>query len=157
MNPKVFPKWPHDKPKGDMLLEPLNCVNTCNDKAGPSAKKNVPSETSYEHTDIHIRKDRPRANIHKSADEFIAKKRQVNARYQKNVKERKRLWKSKNSNFVNQERSANQNENSSSKKKPKSFSKPQSLTPLISKPKTFPKPSVAKQSKSLEKRNQNFL
>ncbi|XP_023735342.1 uncharacterized protein LOC111883230 [Lactuca sativa] len=39
------------------------------------------------------RKEKPKTNIHKSAEEIIAKKRQMNARYKKNLQERKQVFK----------------------------------------------------------------
>ena len=63
------------KMKGKYVSEPLNPVDLRYDQEGPSGTKNVPSETSSEQIATPVRKEKPRTNIHKSAEELIAKKR----------------------------------------------------------------------------------
>ncbi|XP_023766822.1 uncharacterized protein LOC111915392 [Lactuca sativa] len=110
-----------------------------NVKAGPSGRKEVSSETSSVQQETPVRKEKPKANIHNSAEELIAKKIMLNSRYRKNLKERKCFWKNKNSdqNFINSERVYNQNTNSSPlpKSQSKPFLKPHISTPQISKSK----------------------
>ena len=116
------------KTKRKYVTELLNRVNFCYDKASPSGTKDIPSETSSEQANMPIQKEKSKSNIHKSATELIEKNLQLNARYRKNLKERKCFWKNKNSsqNSVNSERVSNQNTNSSPISKPqsKSFLKP---------------------------------
>ena len=73
------------KTKGKYVSEPLNSVDFHYDQAGPSGTKDILSETSSEQHKKPVRKEKPRTNIHKLVEELIAKKRQMNARYRKNL------------------------------------------------------------------------
>jgi len=69
------------KVKGKYVSEPLNFDMSHNDHTSTSGKnKSLKSQKPI---------------FHKSAEELIAKKRLMNARYKKNLKERKRFWKNK--------------------------------------------------------------
>ena len=137
------------KTKGKNSSEPLNRVNLCYDKAGPSGTKDVSSETSSKQHETPVRKEKPNSSFHKSAEELIAKKTQLNARYRKNLKERNRFWKNKNSNqsSINLERSSNKKVGSSQILKTKSIfsTKSQVLKPVVKlKPKSSPQSQFSK-------------
>ena len=84
------------KKKSRYIAEPLNKVNSSYEKGSlsgtknvPSGTKNVPSDATSVPTECCIRKQKPRANIHKSSKQFATEKCQRNARYNMNLKERK--------------------------------------------------------------------
>ena len=114
------------KMKSRCVAEPLNKVNSIYEKGTPSGTKKVPRDTLSVQTETPLRKPKSRANVHKSSEQFAAQKRQRNARYNKNLKERKHCWNSKNPNFVYQEKSVNPNVKISSPAKPKNFQQTQS-------------------------------
>ena len=87
------------KTKSRYVTEPLNKVNSSYE-GSPNGNKKVPSDASSVQTETPLSKPKSRANIHKSSEQFASQKRQRNERYNKNIKERKNFWRTKNPNFV---------------------------------------------------------
>jgi len=74
------------KVKGQYVSEPLNYNLSRNNNVSSNGTQNLDFPKN------HVRM----SNIPKSAEELIAKKRLINARYKKNLKKRKRFWRSQN-------------------------------------------------------------
>ena len=77
---------------GRYIVEPLNKVNSTYKKGSLSGTKNFPNDTSSGKAKTPVRNSKSRASVHKSSEEFATQKRQINARYNKNLKEIKHFW-----------------------------------------------------------------
>ena len=73
--------------KGRYVAEPLNKVNTTYEKGSSSGTKDNLTDNSSVQENTLVRKTRAKVNVHKSAEEFAAQKRQRNARYNKHLQE----------------------------------------------------------------------
>ncbi|KAI3767848.1 hypothetical protein L2E82_18277 [Cichorium intybus] len=116
------------KSRGNYISGSLNCKNSVS-QSGSWGTENLKSNSLNPKTST-FKSDSNRCStsyVHKSPEELIAKRKQMNARYKKNLKERKQFWRNKHDSNLTQ------------KVNPIPFRKVE----LAPKPKPTPKPLVS--------------